>query len=228
MQNYKELNPTDYVKDSRQTINDNFITLMSDFSGTVFPTNNLVAGMKCNRTDRKKVYVLQQDLTTWTELFDYNNNKVTVPNATAATAATNDAEGQDIAGTYIKGVAQKSGADATLEITKGDGTKADLALNLTKGSVGLNQVDNTPDAQKRVSYASTAGTATKANQDSKGVTIDAGSYATKVGAGMWQPNEKVTVGTIRFLNGKQYAGYYLKCTQAGTTGSTQPAPSVGG
>lgn len=153
MQSYTEIKPTDYLKDSREVINNNFITLMSDFSGTVFPTNDLVAGMKCNRTDQKKVYILQQDLATWTELLDYSDNKVTVPNATAATSATKDAEGQIIADTYIKAVAQKSGADATLEITKGDGTKSDLALNLSKSSVGLNQVDNTPDAQKNVNSA---------------------------------------------------------------------------
>ena len=165
MQNYKEIKPTDYVKDSREDINNNFITLMSDFSGTVFPTNDLVEGMKCNRTDRKKVYMLQQDLATWTELFDYNNNKVTVPNATAAGSASNDAVGQEIAGTYIKGIAQKSGADATLEITKGDGTKTDLTLSINKGSVGLNKVDNTSDAEKNVNSA------IKATQDGDGNVI---------------------------------------------------------
>lgn len=223
MQSYTEIKPTDYVKDSREDINNNFITLMSDFSGTVFPTNDLVAGMKCNRTDRKKVYILQQDLATWTELFDYNNNKVTVPNATAARSAANDATGQEIAGTYIKGVVQKNGAEATLEITKGDGTKVDLALSLNKGSVGLNKVDNTPDAEKNVSHAVTADSTTK---DSEGNVI-ASTYLHIASAGMWQPNETIKVGEVRFLQGGEYAGYYLKCVTAGTTGTTQPAPIIG-
>ena len=45
--------------------------------------------------------------------------------------------------------------------------------------------------------------------------------------GYWQPNESVTIGTVRFLMGSKYAGYYLKCTQTGVTGSSQPTPDVG-
>lgn len=117
------LNATDYVKDSRQAINDNFAAVISDFSGTVFPTNNLTGGMKCNRTDRKKVYVLQQDLLTWTEFFDYNNNKITVPNAANATNATNDGNGDNISETYLKeGVTNISESNGTVTVTKSDGS----------------------------------------------------------------------------------------------------------
>ena len=117
------LNATDYVKDSRQAINDNFAAVISDFSGTVFPTNNLTGGMKCNRTDRKKVYVLQQDLLTWTEFFDYNNNKITVPNATNATNATNDGNGDNISETYLKeAVTNISESNGTVTVTKSDGS----------------------------------------------------------------------------------------------------------
>ena len=117
------LNATDYVKDSRQVINDNFAAVISDFYGTVFPTNNLTGGMKCNRTDRKKVYVLQQDLLTWTEFFDYNNNKITVPNATNATNATNDGNGDNISETYLKeAVTNISESNGTVTVTKSDGS----------------------------------------------------------------------------------------------------------
>ena len=117
------LNATDYVKDSRQVINDNFAAVISDFSGTVFPTNNLTGGMKCNRTDRKKVYVLQQDLLTWTEFFDYNNNKIIVPNATNATNATNDGNGDNISETYLKeAVTNISESNGTVTVTKSDGS----------------------------------------------------------------------------------------------------------
>ena len=123
MQGFSVLNATDYVKDSRQAINDNFAAVISDFSGTVFPTNNLTGGMKCNRTDRKKVYVLQQDLLTWTEFFDYNNNKITVPNATNATNATNDGNGDNISETYLKeAVTNISESNGTVTVTKSDGS----------------------------------------------------------------------------------------------------------
>lgn len=58
MQKYKEIKDTDLVKDSRQTINDNVQTLLSNNSGTAFPTDNLVEGMRCYRTDLKKAYTL--------------------------------------------------------------------------------------------------------------------------------------------------------------------------
>lgn len=123
MQGFSVLNATDYVKDSRQAINDNFAAVISDFSGTVFPTNNLTGGMKCNRTDRKKVYVLQQDLLTWTEFFDYNNNKITVPNAANATNATNDGNGDNISETYLKeAVTNISESNGTVTVTKSDGS----------------------------------------------------------------------------------------------------------
>ena len=123
MQGFSVLNATDYVKDSRQAINDNFAAVISDFSGIVFPTNNLTGGMKCNRTDRKKVYVLQQDLLTWTEFFDYNNNKITVPNAANATNATNDGNGDNISETYLKeAVTNISESNGTVTVTKSDGS----------------------------------------------------------------------------------------------------------
>lgn len=38
----------------------------------------------------------------------------------------------------------------------------------------------------------------------------------------WKADETVAVGTIRFLSDPAYAGCYLKCVQAGTTGSAEP------
>lgn len=47
---------------------------------------------------------------------------------------------------------------------------------------------------------------------------------TDIDTGYWQPNETVTRDTVRKLVGKQYAGCFLVCKVAGTTGSTQPSP----
>lgn len=47
---------------------------------------------------------------------------------------------------------------------------------------------------------------------------------TDIDTGYWQANETVTKGTVRKLVGKQYAGCFLVCKVAGTTGSTQPSP----
>lgn len=51
-------------------------------------------------------------------------------------------------------------------------------VNITKANIGLGNVDNTADANKSVSHASTADSATKATQDASGNTITS-TYATK-------------------------------------------------
>lgn len=68
MQNYKEINGNDYVKDSRTTINETMRSIQSMNSGTAFPTTNLFEGMKCYRTDLKKTYTLTDvENNTWVE-----------------------------------------------------------------------------------------------------------------------------------------------------------------
>jgi len=42
----------------RTMVNDNFNTIRSTHAGEAFPTENLVFGMKCFRTDEKKTYTL--------------------------------------------------------------------------------------------------------------------------------------------------------------------------
>lgn len=58
MQSFKEINGQDNIKNSRTTINDSIKTVMSNNSGTAFPTTSLQVGMKCYRTDLGKTYTL--------------------------------------------------------------------------------------------------------------------------------------------------------------------------
>lgn len=58
MQSFKEIQGQDSVKASRNTINDSMKTIMSNHSGTAFPTTNLQLGMKCYRSDAGKTYTL--------------------------------------------------------------------------------------------------------------------------------------------------------------------------
>ena len=62
------------------------------------------------------------------------------------------------------------------------------------------------------------------DQVSTGTALTWKRILTDVDTGYWQPNETVTKGTVRKLVGKQYAGCFLVCKVAGTTGSTQPSP----
>ena len=62
------------------------------------------------------------------------------------------------------------------------------------------------------------------DQVSTGTVLTWKRILTDVDTGYWQPNETVTRDTVRKLVGKQYAGCFLVCKIAGTTGSTQPSP----
>ena len=116
MQDYNPLLPTGLISDDRQTINDNMESIITDFSGTAFPTNNLYAGMKCNRTDQSKVYRLQSDLATWKQIYDYSGAEITVPKANKAVL---DVDGNPINTTYLKSVPVYTGATTTAAGTAG-------------------------------------------------------------------------------------------------------------
>lgn len=116
MQDYNPLLPTGLISDDRQTINDNMESIITDFSGTAFPTNNLYAGMKCNRTDQSKVYQLQSDLATWKQIYNYSGTEITVPKANKAVL---DVDGNPIKTTYLKSVPVYTGATTTAAGTAG-------------------------------------------------------------------------------------------------------------
>ena len=116
MQDYNPLLPSGLISDDRQTINDNMESIITDFSGTAFPTNNLYAGMKCNRTDQSKVYQLQADLATWKQIYDYSGTEITVPKANKAAL---DVDGNPIKTTYLKSVPVYTGATTTAAGTAG-------------------------------------------------------------------------------------------------------------
>ena len=52
MQSYVDILGTDLVKNSRETINNNIKTVGSNYSGTMFPTDNLLLGMITEQTAR--------------------------------------------------------------------------------------------------------------------------------------------------------------------------------
>ena len=102
MQNYNVLQPTSLISRDRQTINNNFESVASNFSGTFFPTNNLVDNMLCYRTDLQKMYQYKQSTQQWVLVYDMSNGNCHVAEATTAQKATNDANGNNIANTYMK------------------------------------------------------------------------------------------------------------------------------
>lgn len=58
MQEYNDVLASNTVQEMRTMVNNNLNTLRSTHAGEAFPTENLVLGMKCFRTDEKKTYTL--------------------------------------------------------------------------------------------------------------------------------------------------------------------------
>lgn len=118
MQNYKEINGNDYVKESRTTINETMRSIQSMNSGTVFPTTNLFEGMKCYRTDLKKTYTLT----------DVENN-TWVEDDTASKLST--ARKISITGNATGAAAFDGSGDVSINVTVNESKHADTATKAT-------------------------------------------------------------------------------------------------
>lgn len=66
-----------------------------------------------------------------------------------AVKATSDANGNNIANTYIKNIANNTTKNKTITITKGNNTTSDVTITVTKSDVGLGNVDNKSSATIR-------------------------------------------------------------------------------
>ena len=101
MQNYNILQPATLISVDRATINNNFESVSSNFSGNYFPTQNLVENMFCFRTDLHKLYQYSTSPNPhWNLVLDMTDGVCMVQEATHADKATNDENGNKISTTY--------------------------------------------------------------------------------------------------------------------------------
>lgn len=78
MQSFTDIAGSVKVSESRALFMNNDRTIMSDNSGTTFPTSDLELGMSCYRTDQKKLYKLVDVANnTWKLIFDLNKTTTT-------------------------------------------------------------------------------------------------------------------------------------------------------
>ena len=86
---------------------------------------------------------------------DNGNTRIQVKDTTklasngTAVKATSDANGNNIANTYIKNIANNTTKNKTITITKGNNTTSDVTITVTKSDVGLGNVDNKSSATIR-------------------------------------------------------------------------------
>lgn len=90
MQKFIDITPDMKLKDSRAPLVDNDLTVASHYAAGAFPTQNLVVGMECYRTDLKKKYRLTKlNPTTWEDVLTPSEiTKVKVNNAVQADKAS--------------------------------------------------------------------------------------------------------------------------------------------
>ena len=204
MQKFRMLQGQENVKNSREAINENFISVASNFAGDAFPTSNLYVGMKFYHTGEQKTYTLRQiDPVRWDEdasgrLKNARNISLTgkVQSATVGFDGTADIALQV---TRVEAdVCNGNAASATVAASvKGAISSQNAprhvwfsgANNETQREYANNFVYNpatgtlaVPHVEGTASLASRAFTADRAGADGNGANI-AATYATKNGAG---------------------------------------------
>lgn len=72
MDSFQKINADDLVSESFTKINNTFLTLLSNSSGTAFPTSNLYAGRAFYKTDTHCLYMLktENDSNSWEKVLD--------------------------------------------------------------------------------------------------------------------------------------------------------------
>ena len=204
MQKFRMLQGPENVKNSRESINENFISVASNFAGDIFPTSNLYVGMKFYHTGEQKTYTLRQlDPVRWDEdasgrLKNARNISLTgkVQSATVGFDGTADiaiqvtrveadvCNGNAASATVaasVKGAISSQNAPRHVWFS-GANSEAqreyanNFVYNPVTGTLAVPQVEGT------ASLASRAFTADRAGADGNGANI-AATYVPKNGAG---------------------------------------------
>ncbi len=157
-----------------------------------------------------------------------SNGALTVKKDTTFLTSHQDISGKADKSATVSNVTYNS---TNKKITKTiNGTTSDVvtvatlktAMNLSKSDVGLGNVDNTADANKSVSHASTADSAT---QDAAGNVITA-TYVKNVNASGWIAATGIT-NIDEFPAESLYGIFWLNCEDSSITGA-KPATVGGG
>lgn len=152
-QSYQNIPATQTLQTSRQLILDRDDAAASNFSGTAFPTTNLLVGMLCHRTDLGKVYSISQlDISvvgggspvitaTWVEVFDVSGTTGLAPRATKLATSRNFSLAGDVTAPTVgfdgTGVVVLAATLAASGVTAGTYTKVtvDAKGRVTGGAV---------------------------------------------------------------------------------------------
>ena len=146
MENFNLLDGSDTLKASRDTINNNLLSVRSLSSGTAFPTDNLSVGMLCYRTDLKRLYQYQENGSWSADIaMNINGNANTANSAGTANRAmvADSCTGNSATATTASACTGNSATATKLAVsrkineTSFDGTK-DISINVGVKTVNGN------------------------------------------------------------------------------------------
>jgi microcystin-dependent protein len=190
MQNFTSLDPSKPLKTSIPAMQASIESIVSAFSGTAFPADNLFVGMPCWRTDEGKLYRLVSisgDGATW---------KLLASMTLDFGCAEKDGDGNPIGTTYQKiadanktFVSSVEGVDAKITVKKPDGTLVEITID-------------------KVNHAGSADNATLAEAAKKiatAITINGISFDGSANI------DTRTPGTIKIYAGSSVETGYLLC-----------------
>lgn len=174
-QTYAPMLGTDTLTASRTTINSNFDAAVGDFSGTAFPTSNLVIGMCCYRTDTGKVYRLTSiGPSSWTLIFDMGKTLLQQEDADARYVA--------VFPPVVNGL-----------IITNDGTSPTTKLNATFDSAFITDANDKPYKIAGQTLSLTMGTTGIGG-------LDTGTGTVSTWYNIWLITDGVTPGLIMSLS----------------------------
>jgi hypothetical protein len=134
-QNFPTINSTDTIKNSRQPLIDRTDAAASNFSGTAFPTTNLIVGMMCYRTDQNKLYELKSTgPDTWVLLIDLSGAGAVVASALAAPWSGITGKPTTLAGYGVTDAVNKTGDTTTGKIAFKASDASGASIRILQGS----------------------------------------------------------------------------------------------
>jgi hypothetical protein len=141
-QTYNLIEPGDPLANSLQPLLDRDEAAASCFSGTAFPSTNLLLGMLCFRTDQLRLYQLALlSPVTWRQIFDLSSGSAVAPFASSVAWGGVTGTPTTIAGYGITNAMNKAGDTATGKISFAASGSAAASLGVPHGSAPSSAVD---------------------------------------------------------------------------------------
>ena len=185
MENFNLLDGSDTLKASRDTINNNLLSVRSLSSGTAFPTDNLSVGMLCYRTDLKRLYQYKEDGSWTADIAMSISGNANTANSAGSAANANHADTAD--------TCTGNAATATTAETCTGNSATATALKTARNINGVSF-----DGSKNIDIPVGVRTVNGIEPDANGDVLVAGL---PIGHEWWTSNPNIPTGCLPLFGG---------------------------